>query len=74
MLLYLYPFVVLCNWARYNVLNYFDLFSSVDHSRVRLETVDGLLGSDYINANFCDVSTSDHFSFLCKFGCFSYDS
>lgn len=25
-----------------------------DHSRVRLATVDGIPGSDYINANFCD--------------------
>ncbi|XP_022803027.1 tyrosine-protein phosphatase Lar-like [Stylophora pistillata] len=25
-----------------------------DHSRVHLSTVDGIVGSDYINANFCD--------------------
>ena len=35
----------------------FDFFS-VDHSRVRLATVDGMAGSDYINANFCDVSVT----------------
>lgn len=25
-----------------------------DHSRVILQPVDGILGSDYINANYCD--------------------
>ena len=25
-----------------------------DHSRVILQSVDGILGSDYINANYCD--------------------
>lgn len=33
-------------------------FFLVDHSRVRLTTVDGIAGSDYINANFCDVSVT----------------
>ncbi len=27
---------------------------SYDHSRVVLQPVDGVLGSDYINANYCD--------------------
>ena len=31
---------------------------SDDHSRVHLSIVDGIVGSDYINANFCDVSVS----------------
>jgi len=38
-------------------------FFAVDHSRVRLATVDGIAGTDYINANFCDVSvTSENYS------------
>ena len=34
-----------------------DLYFSVDHSRVHLSMIDEIPGSDYINANFCDVST-----------------
>ncbi|XP_020616069.1 receptor-type tyrosine-protein phosphatase delta-like [Orbicella faveolata] len=32
---------------------YHNIFA-FDHSRVRLATVDGIAGTDYINANFCD--------------------
>jgi len=39
-------------------LCFFVDFFLVDHSRVRLTTVDGIAGSDYINANFCDVSVT----------------
>ena len=36
------------NHCRYaNVIAY-------DHSRVVLQPVDGVMGSDYINANYCD--------------------
>ena len=35
----------------------FDLFAD-DHTRVQLVELDGYPGSDYINANFIDVSTT----------------
>lgn len=38
-------------------LKFVDLYFSVDHSRVHLSMIDEIPGSDYINANFCDVST-----------------
>jgi len=42
----------------------FVFFFAVDHSRVHLAGVDGIPGTDYINANFCDVSvTSENYSF-----------
>ena len=38
------------------VLLFFDSFAD-DHTRVQLVELDGYPGSDYINANFIDVST-----------------
>ena len=39
------------------VLLFFDSFAD-DHTRVQLVELDGYPGSDYINANFIDVSTT----------------
>ena len=39
------------------VLLFFESFAD-DHTRVQLVELDGYPGSDYINANFIDVSTT----------------
>ena len=39
-----------------NVFFYCGCFTTDDHTRVTLVEVDGCPGSDYINANFIDVS------------------
>lgn len=38
-----------------------------DHSRVRLQSQDGESGSDYINANFVDVSLTSTHRLFCFF-------
>ena len=37
----------------YNLFRYANVIA-YDHSRVVLQPVDGVVGSDYINANYCD--------------------
>ena len=42
-----------------------------DHSRVVLQPVDGVVGSDYLNANYCDGYRKQNAYIATQVGCFS---
>ena len=41
-----------------------------DHSRVVLQPVDGVVGSDYLNANYCDGYRKQNAYIATQVGCF----
>jgi protein tyrosine phosphatase len=51
-----YGNIIACKWHTYHPFRISMLILTDDHTRVKLQEKDEETGSDYINANFIDVS------------------